>query len=107
MRKRDNTPEVMRQWLDMVPLVTDPPTADAVFAVRCILGCELVVAVENDEPVLAESLRNCIMLLTGEPAPNLAYPDAADEPVLAGTHEPGCIVCGGSGLRCCEFGASR
>lgn len=125
--KRDNSPEQMRAWLDSIPLVTDPPTADALFEARTIIGVEVLHAFENEDPALGENLRKAYVLLAGlqepeqlPPAPiedqprgrrvyedpdNLGY--FTDEAMAHRVDRPGCVICGGSGVRCCEFGADR
>lgn len=108
--KRDNTPEQMRRWLDSVPLVTEPPTSDALFEARTIIGVELLHAYENDDPMLADNLRKAYALLAGVQAPQqLPAPPRApeDEAFAFATERPGCWNCGGTGVRCCEFGADR
>lgn len=106
--KRDDSPEQMRAWLDSIPLVTEPPTADALFEARTIVGVELLHALENEDPPLAESMRSVYLLLAGRQDPECLPPPPVEDQVLAHLIErPGCDVCGGTGVRCCEFGADR
>lgn len=105
--KRDNTPQEMQAWLDSIPLVTEPPTPDALFEARTIIGVEVLHACENEDPALAEQLRKAYSLLAGIQEPEQLPPAPIEDEVVAHATDRRCWNCGGPGVRCCEHAADR